>query len=572
VKQLCGSPPSPSGSAVSEYGIRNFASSENTAGRCSPEKGLSPVFFLFFHRAPNTNGPRKVHCSALPPLLFAIVANTMSNKVWVTWKDAEGQDLFAMVKRLDEGALVDDLRDAFVADRRINVDPATLKVSKTQGGEKLEEDQPVRDFFVIPGAQESAPGTSKSTALVVTFPPPEQQDGKLRCSCCIVFLYSNVASNTRMITVLFLMPFLFLLVLLASDDYGDVMEFVREQQRDARTLVLSKLTVDGYNRAVQSCGLRLIGAAWDVQSAIDCQHDVPVFTWLGVKENNIANRTAYMAHLKKEFTWPDGFDLVDGEDHASILSVPDLVDGQKISGNVDVIIARSVNIDNAALKQNIEAQIELKKTDNKENPEKQVVMQHLAASSLNPDVGVLTLMTDLNKRWHFYWFGSQPHSLMKLVSTRRRARYLLEHMFDDAGLAAEFPIDFLARRTWVQFLRPLLEGIREMDDGENEYEDENQDDGGENQDKDSSTGGTSPKDNPSTTDWKTVPPSGKKGNGRSSRNYGSGSGNARTASGFGFQHDIANELDLMDFYDEEERREVLLRLIAENAIPRMTTN
>jgi hypothetical protein len=123
----------------------------------------------------------------IPPLLFAFVAITMSNKVWVTWKDAAGDVLHSKVTNLDDDADVDDLRKAFVDQQNLATTiPGGLEVSAADGI-VLSEDATLKLFFVTPGTPESAPGKSKATALVVTFPPPQQPNGKLRCCSRIPF-------------------------------------------------------------------------------------------------------------------------------------------------------------------------------------------------------------------------------------------------------------------------------------------------------------------------------------------------------------------------------------------------
>jgi hypothetical protein len=95
-----------------------------------------------------------------------------------------------------------------------------------------------------------------------------------------------------------------------------------------------------------------------------------------------------------------------------------------------VVLAEDVDVH--TIKQHIRAGIELKKdTDNHVDYEYQVILQHLAASKLNPNESVLTVMTDLNERWHFYWFGQKRGRLYKIVvNTRGEAKFLFEHMFD----------------------------------------------------------------------------------------------------------------------------------------------
>lgn len=96
----------------------------------------------------------------------------MSNKVWVTWKTSDGAALFTMVKGLEDDAIIDELRTAFILARKWETfDPATLSVSETENGKKLEEDCPVKPYFVAGAA--TGPGKSKGTALFVTLPPTQ---------------------------------------------------------------------------------------------------------------------------------------------------------------------------------------------------------------------------------------------------------------------------------------------------------------------------------------------------------------------------------------------------------------
>jgi aspartyl/asparaginyl-tRNA synthetase len=96
----------------------------------------------------------------------------MSNKVWVTWKDAAGGDpLFDKVTNLEDGADVCDLLRTFVTDRKMNeVDPATLSVFETEGGKELSQDATLDNYFTATSESSATlPGQSKKMALVVTF-------------------------------------------------------------------------------------------------------------------------------------------------------------------------------------------------------------------------------------------------------------------------------------------------------------------------------------------------------------------------------------------------------------------
>ena len=71
----------------------------------------------------------------------------------------------------------------------------------------------------------------------------------------------------------------------------------------------------------------------------------------------------------------------------------------KTPGNIDVASSSHQSI--ATIRQNILVGIELKKDTNKEHAKiERQVLQHLAGY-LNPETGILTLITDLDHRWHF---------------------------------------------------------------------------------------------------------------------------------------------------------------------------
>ena len=61
----------------------------------------------------------------------------------------------------------------------------------------------------------------------------------------------------------------------------------------------------------------------------------------------------------------------------------------------------------ATVWQYILVEIELTNDTNTEHKEidRKVTRPHLADSYLNADTGIVTIMTDVNDRWHFFWLG-----------------------------------------------------------------------------------------------------------------------------------------------------------------------
>ncbi|KAL3909866.1 MAG: hypothetical protein SGILL_007918 [Bacillariaceae sp.] len=296
----------------------------------------------------------------------------------------------------------------------------------------------------------------------------------------------------------------------------EVVEYVRKQLREAETLILSRVKSDAYREVTDHLGLKLSAAKW--KNRPTDLPDIGVFTWFESEEDGPENREGYMNYLGEKIQWPEGYAITDCNEYKELLSVPKLGSGKhKMSGNIDVVLADMDEVENFTIRQNIRAGIELKKDTDAGAYEHQIVLQHLAASSLNPNESVLTVMTDLNKRWHFYWFGTQGGRLYRCVArTRSEAKFLLENMFhsSDSADATLFPTNFLDRATWRVFCGSNL--------------------------------------------------SDKKDDSKETGAHG------EQIAGNTYGMDVANELDLLDFVDEEEKRAIQLRFLSDHVLPMMT--
>jgi hypothetical protein len=99
----------------------------------------------------------------------------------------------------------------------------------------------------------------------------------------------------------------------------------------------------------------------------------------------------------------------------------------------------------------------------------------LAASFLNEDTGILTIMTDLCRRWHFYWFSDQKNALMKHeASSKGEAYYLTRHMMETKNTST--PKDFLNRASWNDMFLKKQSSTQHLDSvtGEAGEEDQNE--------------------------------------------------------------------------------------------------
>jgi hypothetical protein len=91
-----------------------------------------------------------------------------------------------------------------------------------------------------------------------------------------------------------------------------------------------------------------------------------------------------------------------------------------------VVVAQTRHVDASAERHHVEVELELKTTRNNKlkEHEPQAVLEHLSSSFLNKTCGVLTVLTDLNEKWVFYWFHPNGKEIMKYDTDRKRAQFL----------------------------------------------------------------------------------------------------------------------------------------------------
>ena len=175
------------------------------------------------------------------------------------------------------------------------------------------------------------------------------------------------------------------------------------------TIVLSHATSSEKNDLLDMLELVEEGASWPVKPDPARIPAFPPFQWLRGDEDTRENRTAYMVHLQQYLHLPDGFALADAQPDRSSLSVdlPGTEKRRRISGTTSVVVARISNVRNNALRNNGQALFELKTPKNmkRKDHNPQAVCKHIAASYLNRDCAVVSVLTDLGSSWTFYWFA-----------------------------------------------------------------------------------------------------------------------------------------------------------------------
>lgn len=94
-----------------------------------------------------------------------------NNKLWVTWKDSEGNQLFDTVDGLEDTGIVADLRKVFVQQQNLLITPAAVKVHEPVKSEELDAEAVLEKYFTNSNVKKPGPGMCKGLALVVTLPP-----------------------------------------------------------------------------------------------------------------------------------------------------------------------------------------------------------------------------------------------------------------------------------------------------------------------------------------------------------------------------------------------------------------
>lgn len=226
-----------------------------------------------------------------------------------------------------------------------------------------------------------------------------------------------------------------------SDAMAGVIAFGNDYNvNKKRRIALSDATGTARDEIMDMLELPEEGASWPNKPAN--VRAFPEFEWLTSNQESAVNRAKYMAHLKSNLQLPMNHLMEDVQPMRALLSVElkGLGDSRKLSGTTDVVIAKSKDVRNDAIRNSVQALFELKKPKNLKakdhNP--QTVCKHLAASYLNRSHAVVSVLTDLNRSWTFYWFAHKEQgagvSLHKLKLNGAGApglsKYILESLHD----------------------------------------------------------------------------------------------------------------------------------------------
>ena len=356
-------------------------------------------------------------------------------------------------------------------------------------------------------------------------------------------------------------------------------EMVEDYVTRKRTIRLSDATQGTKAKLMDMLSLPEKGASWPNKP--ENSQRVGGFVWLKGDEDSKENRQAYMNYLKRILLIPADYDLADVQPNRQLLSVElfrDMTEAEsrKVSGTTDVIIAKSEHVRNVAVRNNIETLLELKTPNNMKEKDHspQTIGEHFAASYLNRNHAVVSVLTDLNTKWIFFWFAfgedDSEMSLHKLVldgeGAASDAKYLLDSLYD-TSYRDTLPTTFAKR----QPLRAVLGALKrkrartELDDGN-----------GPNPDQDSKPSSSSGAEQHPGSNAGSLPErNDSSGQQRNLRCTGGDESapmsmaNALSLFAPPADRDVANELDLLDMVDADEQYEIVKSFASKHIVPYM---
>jgi hypothetical protein len=178
-----------------------------------------------------------------------------------------------------------------------------------------------------------------------------------------------------------------------------------------KTVAMSGASQGKRDIVLNHFGIIISGAEWlsepkHEDAALSDISDA-VYTWAEADADASEQREAYMTHLKNNVLFlPTGYAVKDCAKMPTLLSVQGIGGKFKFNGTTDVVVTQTRHVDNSAERNHVEVELELKTTRNNDmkKHEPQAVLEHLSSSFLNKTCGVLTVLTDLNEKWVFYWF------------------------------------------------------------------------------------------------------------------------------------------------------------------------
>jgi len=348
-----------------------------------------------------------------------------------------------------------------------------------------------------------------------------------------------------------------------------------------KTIILSQATNTVKNELLGMLDLPEKGATWKNKPAGLSRVDG--FKWLGVGEDTDENRCAYIKYLNHLLAIPETYTLADVQQNRGLLDVEFLrgnEDSRRFRGTTDVAIVKSQESENETIRNNIETLLELKKPENlgMKNHTPQVVCEHFAASYLNQRHPIVSVLTDLNNSWTFYWFataedssGVALHKLcLKDKTATTEAKYILDSLYKESSGEA-LPTTLLNRLSWEAVINAISKNNNKRlrrdrgddDDGVSCWTNHDSKPSGPRLgDQYRKSGGGS---RPSGSGGTTHPHNQGGANGDASMSMASALSLFAPPSA----RDVANELDLLDMVDENEKFEIVRSFAMQHIVPYM---
>lgn len=349
-----------------------------------------------------------------------------------------------------------------------------------------------------------------------------------------------------------------------------------------KTITISNATKNRTNFLMSEMGLPERGATWQ-NKPDQFPHIVDGFNWPDGDEDSRVNRDAYMAYLKRTLQLPPEYALADAQPNRDLLNVQELAGIVGLRGSTDVVITKVENVENETLRNNMEAVLELKIPSHmsQKDHSPQIICEHFAASYLNPKHPLVSVLTDLNGYWIFFWFAfdnadDSDDSGIALYKLRlcgkeaaTEAKFLLDNLFDNSA-ANNLPCTFAKRQPFQAILKCITqERKRRREFGGDDTDSHDQDSKPPRLSGADNGAANHPGADSSLSQIGRMPQNNRSGECGESETNRMNTFDSLSLLAPGTSRDVGNELDLLDMVDKSEQYEIIHSFTAKHIVPFM---
>lgn len=177
----------------------------------------------------------------------------------------------------------------------------------------------------------------------------------------------------------------------------------RREKGSRKSFSISKINQSKIDNIFSEMGLRIDIDEYSGAAPSETER-IPGYAWTKMNEDDVDQRAGYMSYLQKYLgsRLPGSFRLFDVAGSNNLLTLKDLRLPFNLTGGTDVLISQGPIKRYAILKTAFVLELKKSVTD---DSWPQAVAELIAADLKAQHYPVITILTDLNDNWDFFWFS-----------------------------------------------------------------------------------------------------------------------------------------------------------------------